>query len=131
MYNKTKNMNKETLRMQMLAGIITESQYKMKLNEDGDAPYYETDPDDPDYINYINIVFNRLKQAGYNLPSIMVDDMKDLYYDFDYADYFIENNFGADMTLQDAKQTINDLIEENPSDLPEYENYNSVEDFKA
>ena len=27
-------MNKETLRMQMLAGIITESQYKVKLNED-------------------------------------------------------------------------------------------------
>jgi len=26
-------MNKETLRMQMLAGIITESQYKKKLNE--------------------------------------------------------------------------------------------------
>jgi hypothetical protein len=26
-------MNKETLRMQMLAGIITESQYKTKLNE--------------------------------------------------------------------------------------------------
>ena len=28
-------MNKETLRMQMLAGIITESQYKEKLNEGG------------------------------------------------------------------------------------------------
>jgi hypothetical protein len=27
-------MNKEQLRMQMLAGIITESQYKAKLNED-------------------------------------------------------------------------------------------------
>lgn len=26
-------MNKETLRMQMLAGVITESQYKAKLNE--------------------------------------------------------------------------------------------------
>jgi hypothetical protein len=26
-------MNKETLRMQMLAGLITESQYKTKLNE--------------------------------------------------------------------------------------------------
>jgi hypothetical protein len=26
-------MNKETLRMQMLAGIITESEYKVKLNE--------------------------------------------------------------------------------------------------
>jgi hypothetical protein len=29
-------MNKETLRMQMLAGIITESQYKQKLNEIND-----------------------------------------------------------------------------------------------
>jgi len=26
-------MNKETLRMQMLAGIITEGQYKEKINE--------------------------------------------------------------------------------------------------
>ena len=26
-------MNKETLRMQMLAGVITESQYKERLNE--------------------------------------------------------------------------------------------------
>ena len=31
-------MNKETLRMQMLAGIITESQYKAKLNEEIDIP---------------------------------------------------------------------------------------------
>jgi hypothetical protein len=243
MYNKTKNMNKETLRMQMLAGIITEGEYKAKLNEgtlsrnvnyfstktnlkdpnlgtnqivsspftskkvinnlkpliiksgiyqgdpegmasnakefenwlqsnmsrydifgndsltareifdqvygdyifevnelDGeeysaetDPEFYgeETDPEDPDYINYINIVFNLLKRAGYKLPSTIVDDIKDLYYDFDYIDYFIENNFGADMTLQDAKQTINDLIEENPSHFPEYENYNSVEDFKV
>lgn len=35
MYNKNQNkMNKEQLRMQMLAGIITESQYKEKLNEE-------------------------------------------------------------------------------------------------
>jgi hypothetical protein len=34
MYNKNLNkMNKETLRMQMLAGIITEGQYKEMLNE--------------------------------------------------------------------------------------------------
>lgn len=32
-------MNKETLRMQMLAGIITESQYKSRLNEDIDNQY--------------------------------------------------------------------------------------------
>jgi hypothetical protein len=34
MYNKNLNkMNKETLRMQMLAGIITEDQYKEKLKK--------------------------------------------------------------------------------------------------
>jgi hypothetical protein len=32
-YNKTNKMNKETLRMQMLAGIITESQYKQLLED--------------------------------------------------------------------------------------------------
>jgi beta-glucosidase/6-phospho-beta-glucosidase/beta-galactosidase len=131
MYNKISKMTQEQLRMQMLAGIITEGEYKAKLNENEEMQAYETDSNDPDYINHINIVFNRLKQAGYNLPSVIVDDMEDLYYDFDYRDYFTENGFGADMTLQDAKQTINDLIEENPSELPEYENYNSVEDFKA
>ena len=30
-------MNKETLRMQMLAGVITESQYKQRLNEAADS----------------------------------------------------------------------------------------------
>jgi hypothetical protein len=33
-------MNKETLRMQMLAGLITESQYKQKLNEENEETYY-------------------------------------------------------------------------------------------
>jgi hypothetical protein len=33
MYNKLDKMTKEQLRMQMLAGIITEGQYKEKLNE--------------------------------------------------------------------------------------------------
>jgi hypothetical protein len=32
-YNKILKMTNETLRMQMLAGIITESEYKDKLNE--------------------------------------------------------------------------------------------------
>jgi hypothetical protein len=31
-------MNKETLRMQMLAGVITEGEYKNQLNEYGDTP---------------------------------------------------------------------------------------------
>jgi hypothetical protein len=37
-------MNKETLRMQMLAGIITEGQYKAKLNENMDN--WGNEPDD-------------------------------------------------------------------------------------
>ena len=45
-------MNKEILRMQMLAGLITESQYKRKLNENfegNDLP----NVDDEDIKNYI------------------------------------------------------------------------------
>ena len=34
-------MNKETLRMQMLAGLITESEYKAKLNENIEDYYGE------------------------------------------------------------------------------------------
>ena len=37
-------MNKETLRMQMLAGVITESQYKTKLIE-MDGEYWEDEDD--------------------------------------------------------------------------------------
>jgi hypothetical protein len=33
-YNKTHKMDKETLRMQLLSGVITESEYKEKLKED-------------------------------------------------------------------------------------------------
>jgi hypothetical protein len=36
-------MNKETLRMQMLAGIITEGQYKAKLNENEEYVPYQFD----------------------------------------------------------------------------------------
>ena len=42
MYNKTKNMNKETLRMQMLAGIITEGEYQAKMNENIELNDYLT-----------------------------------------------------------------------------------------
>ena len=53
-------MNKETLRMQMLAGIITESQYKKKLNENGISPIIfnaddaiELDFSDEDEVTFI------------------------------------------------------------------------------
>ena len=53
-------MNKESLRMQMLAGIITESQYKKKLNENGISPIIfnaddaiELDFSDEDEVTFI------------------------------------------------------------------------------
>ena len=53
-------MNKETLRMQMLAGIITESQYKQKLSENGVSPIIinaddaiELDFSDQDMVTFI------------------------------------------------------------------------------
>ena len=58
-------MNKETLRMQMLAGIITESEYKTKLNElpspskiegvtvDIDGDYVELSSDSGGYAGFI------------------------------------------------------------------------------
>ena len=38
-------MNKETLRMQMLAGIITEAEYKLKLEETPEVLEPEVKPD--------------------------------------------------------------------------------------
>jgi hypothetical protein len=46
-------MNKETLRMQMLAGLITESQYKQKLNE-----FYAPSPSNDLYDEIIDIIEN-------------------------------------------------------------------------
>ena len=42
-YNKTHKMTHEQLRMQMLAGIITEGQYKAKLNENEEYVPYQFD----------------------------------------------------------------------------------------
>jgi len=47
MYNKNLDkMNKETLRMQMLAGIITEGQYKAMLNEGNIADFLNQNMDE-------------------------------------------------------------------------------------
>ena len=52
MYNKNK-MTQEQLRMQMLAGIITEGQYKEKLNENEELSIYLiTAEDDPEHSVY-------------------------------------------------------------------------------
>ena len=51
-------MNKEQLRMQMLAGIITESEYKTRLDENESLDrtvYYRVVEKGNENINYLNI----------------------------------------------------------------------------
>jgi hypothetical protein len=76
MYNKTKNMNKETLRMQMLAGIITEGQYKAKLNENMDSPIYELINDMHDEIFQNTGVDGKIKPYG-SIPFVPAADDDD------------------------------------------------------
>jgi hypothetical protein len=68
-------MKKETLRMQMLAGIITEGQYVAKLNENED----DNDPDSFD----IDQDWNSLKVLGSETDHqgewVMFADPKDPY----------------------------------------------------
>jgi hypothetical protein len=55
-------MNKETIRMQMLAGIITEGQYKEKLNE----------AQNPD-----NVVSAKARKAFYDAVKMIMSDLYD------------------------------------------------------
>ncbi len=91
-------MNKEALRMQMLAGIITESQYKTKLNEDMNSPIYELINDMHDEIFQNTGVDGKIKPYGSIswIPASDDDDFSVILYtkgnqqiavgcDFDYG----------------------------------------------
>jgi hypothetical protein len=68
MYNKNLNkMTQEQLRMQMLAGIITEGQYKEKLNENNNYELvkqeFENSPNNASYDQVLNVI-NSFEGAG-------------------------------------------------------------------
>ena len=68
MYNKNLNkMNKEQLRMQMLAGIITEGQYKVKLNENDNYELvkqeFKNSPNNASYDQVLDVI-NSFEGAG-------------------------------------------------------------------
>ena len=78
---KENKMNKEQLRMQMLSGIITENQYKAKLNEDdmldsvSDETYEKMNNlvNDDDYDNFINSatkIMKSLTDNGFEVKDI-------------------------------------------------------------
>ena len=86
MYNKTHKMTQEQLRMQMLAGIITEGQYKNMLNEK------YTFMGDPDVFLYAKQYFKedpsrRKNQDFEKHKSEIIQSIKD-----DFDDYDLDND---------------------------------------
>jgi hypothetical protein len=75
-------MKKETLRMQMLAGIITESQYKAKLNENEETDWALLRK----YVEELskNVVRPDLYKSNFNVWEIAI------FYDYDEA---VNNKF--------------------------------------
>jgi len=89
MYNKNLNkMTQEQLRMQMLSGIITEGEYKAKLNE-----YGMTSLEDEDIQNVKDII-SLLKQAADKCDNVEMEDLA-----FNLREY-----------ANEVEQTLNSMI---------------------
>jgi hypothetical protein len=97
MYNKNQDkMTQEQLRMQMLAGIITEGQYKAKLNEEdsmGGAPERWKNLNQNPSSDFVRFYYNEkdntfvFKPDDYNLDLVFSYDGNTLSADFPYLDY--------------------------------------------
>jgi hypothetical protein len=118
----------EATRLQKLAGIITESQYR-ELNENVD--YIIDNGTEIDTDNFQAHFYNLLKQAGYNLPEHVIDDIDESFaIDPPQIDDEFPLSYYQNFSLEDAKDMINDIIDAS-SDDPYYADYESIEDFKG
>jgi hypothetical protein len=135
----------EIKRMQQLAGLIKESQ----LNEDIDITYgREEGENDVDVDKAISFIKQTLKNRGYNVPEIILDDMYengaigDLFStedpndpQLDYYETFNEEK-AIEMTREYVdmmKQSNGELLALADEDYTHYtlpDNINSLEDFK-
>ena len=127
-------MTQEQLRMQMLAGIITEGQYKTKLNEEKN--YIESSWNGQPQISdddFLNFLFDLLQNAGYEIPDRIKEDMGEEAHGGDLTrisdDYPL--SYWENFDLQDAKKLINDFIEIYKELDDDYMQYNNIEDFKV
>jgi hypothetical protein len=85
MYNKNINMNKEFLKMQKLAGLITEGQYKAKLNENEDKIMV----DSTSLTSYIDEMISLSDDMEYT-PD-MVQALQDLKDELSNGEMSVEN----------------------------------------
>ena len=127
-------MTNEQLRMQMLAGIITEGQYKAKLNENRDYIVYD-DGDEP-YIDASEFIYGGLEdilsQAGYDIPEDFMELLDEEASDGDSVSITDEFplSYYENFDLEDAKKFVNDMLESFHG-LGMMEDYDSVESFKS
>jgi hypothetical protein len=118
----------------MLAGIITEGQYKAKLNENRSYIVQDDDDDEPyiDASEFVGEMDDILSQAGYNLPEDLIELLDEEANDGDLVS--ITNSFPLsyyeNFDLEDAKKIVNDMLTSFHG-LGRMEEYDSVEDFKA
>jgi hypothetical protein len=85
MYNKNINMNNEFLKMQKLAGLITEGQYKAKLNENEDKIMV----DSTSLASYIDEMISLSDDMEYT-PD-MVQALQDLKDELSNGEMSVEN----------------------------------------
>ena len=132
----------EIKRMQQLAGLIKESQ----LNEDIDVTYgREEGENDVDVDKAISFIKQTLKNRGYNVPEIILDDMYengaigDLFSTEDpndpQLDYY--ETFNEEKAIEMAreyvdmmKQSGGELLALGDEDYTLPDNINSLEDFR-
>ena len=121
MYNKNLDkMTQEQLRMQMLAGIITEGQYKAKLNEEQALGTLFTPEEDEDgMIEYYwdnNKVIDVIRNMGYDDPEEIAKEVTTVSSPYDFLE-MMRNKMGdqdldiTDITLDMFRQSIENEFE--------------------
>jgi len=117
----------EAARLQKLAGIITESQYR-ELSENVD--YIIDNGSEIDTDKFMQHFYNLLQQAGYKLPEHVKDDIDEGFYaEGTPIDDQTPLSYYQNFRLEDAKEIVNDIMDAKSND-PYYVEYESVEDFK-
>ena len=121
MYNKNLNkMTQEQLRMQMLAGIITEGQYKAMLNEEQAlGTLFTPEEDEEGMIEYYwndNKVIDVIRNMGYDDPEEIAKEVTTVSSPHDFLE-MMRNKMGdkdldiTEITLDMFRQSVEDEFE--------------------
>ncbi len=107
-------MNKETLRMQMLAGIITEGQYKEEMDEVTDFPPMSTSNEDNEMIplnaTTKRYVVDRLNEIFKEYDEDALEELKDAgFFEQDFEEELVIE-FGDDYNAVDVSPELSKFI---------------------